>query len=292
VVLFREIFDRGFRTGAQIEEVVGIKCIACLPDLKEEKLSPNRVAEKVVPTVPRRLIHSKDSLRYVVNLPFSQFTEGLRSLKITMDLNGLLKPNTVIGVTSTLPEEGKSTIASNFAYLVAHSGRRAILIDCDLRNTSLTQRFAADVEVGLIEVVAGKTELFDAVWIDQETGLNFLPTASASRLVHTEEILASSAMKALFDHLRETFDFVIVDLPPLAPVVDTRATSNLIDSYVYVVEWGQTNRNLVERTLREAPEIYDRLLGIILNKTNMVMMSHYDGYGNIPGRYSFPRRSS
>jgi succinoglycan biosynthesis transport protein ExoP len=275
----REIFDRVFRTTSQIEEVLQTNCIATLPSVKVAK-TPAAVVNEGAPTGERIIVTRHALLQYVVDSPLSRFTEGLRSLKVVMDLNGIMKANKVIGVTSTLPDEGKSTIASNFAHLLAHAGRRTILIDADLRNPSLSRRLVPDANVGLVQVIAGKVELADAVWTEPSTGLIFLPAASTSKLVHTDEILGSDAMKHFIDLLRELFDYVIVDFPPLAPVIDTRATTHFIDSYVYVVEWGRTNRDIAAQLLTEAPEIHDRLLGVILNKAKMGAMARYDGYGN------------
>jgi succinoglycan biosynthesis transport protein ExoP len=280
---YRELSDRVFRTRAQIEESLGANCIATLPALK----SPNPVSSTVIvgdaaSKGERTLVHKHDLMNFVVDSPFSEFTEGLRSLKLVMDLNGVLKSNRVIGLTSTLPNEGKSTVASNLAHLLAHAGRRVMLIDCDLRKPSLSQQFAPDAAVGLIQVIAGKIELADAVWTEPSSGLTFLPTpaASSSKLLHTDEILGSNAMKNLIDRLCETFDSVIVDLSPLLPVIDARASSNFIDSYVYVVEWGQTNRDIAKRLLAETPEIHDRLLGVILNRADMRKMARYEGYAS------------
>lgn len=280
---YRELSDRVFRTRAQIEESLGANCIATLPALKSTNpVSSTVIVEDAASKGERTLVHKHDLMNFVVDSPFSEFTEGLRSLKLVMDLNGVLKSNRVIGLTSTLPNEGKSTVASNFAHLLAHAGRRVMLIDCDLRKPSLSQLFAPDAAVGLIQVIAGKIELADAVWTEPSSGLTFLPApaASASKLLHTDEILGSNAMKNLIDRLCETFDSVIVDLSPLLPVIDARASSNFIDSYVYVVEWGQTNRDIAMRLLAETPEVHDRLLGVILNRADMRKMARYEGYAS------------
>jgi polysaccharide biosynthesis transport protein len=280
---YRELSDRVFRTRAQIEESLGVNCIATLPALKSTNpVNSAVIAEDAASKAERIIVHKHELMNYVADFPFSEFTEGLRSLKLVMDLNGVLKSNRVIGLTSTLPNEGKSTIASNFAHLLAQAGRRVILIDCDLRKPSLTQHFAPDAAGGLIQVIAGKIDLADAVWIEPSSGLTFLPApaASASKLLHTDEILGSNAMKNLIDRLCEAFDYVIVDLSPLLPVIDARATSNFIDSYVYVVQWGQTNRDIAERLLAETPEIHDRILGVILNSADMRKMARYEGYAS------------
>ena len=99
-----------------------------------------------------------------------------------------------------------------------------------------------------------------------------------SRLVQTSEILASDVTKRLFDRLRLSYDYVVVDLSPLGPVAAVRATTNLVDSYVFVVEWGRTNTRSVQRTLRNAPGVNDNLLGVVLNKTDLKLLSRYDAH--------------
>ncbi len=74
------------------------------------------------------------------------------------------------------------------------------------------------------------------------------------------------------------FDYIIIDLPPLAPVVDVRATASLVDSYVYVIEWGRTKIDLVEHNLSRASGVYDRLLGTVLNKADTNVLGRYEGY--------------
>jgi succinoglycan biosynthesis transport protein ExoP len=178
-----------------------------------------------------------------------------------------------------LPEEGKSTIAANFAAMIAHAGSRVILVDADLRKPSLSRNLSPGASAGLVEVAAGRTALNDAIWTDPTNGLTFLPAGPEStKLLHPNEILASVAIKSLIDKLRGAFDYVIVDFPPLAPVVDTRTTASFIDSYVYVVEWGRTKIDVVEHNLSNAREVYDRLLGVVLNKANMSVLQRYEPY--------------
>ena len=83
-------------------------------------------------------------------------------------------------------------------------------------------------------------------------------------------------MKRLFSRLRDSYDYVIVDLSPLAPVVDVRAATHLVDTYVFLVEWGKTNIGAAERALNTARGVYDNLLGVVLNKVNFVQLGRYD----------------
>jgi polysaccharide biosynthesis transport protein len=184
--------------------------------------------------------------------------------------------------------EGKSTVAANLAQLIAHAGKNVILVDGDLRNPSLTRHLAGEAQNGLLEVLGGKVELGDALQIDNDTGLAFLPVLIESRLAHSNEILASDAFRDLLARLRKAYDYVIIDLPPLAPVVDVRATTTIIDSYVFVVEWGRTRIKVVRHQLVAAPEIYERLLGVVLNKANIKVLERYENYrGPDHGRYGY-----
>ena len=86
-------------------------------------------------------------------------------------------------------------------------------------------------------------------------------------------------MEKLFQQLRQHYDRIVLDLSPLAPVVDVRATGGLADSYILVIEWAKSRVDIVERVLSETPIVRERMLGAVLNKVNMSVMSRYDTYG-------------
>jgi succinoglycan biosynthesis transport protein ExoP len=226
-----------------------------------------------------RLLTANQSVgRYVINSPFSRFAEGFRSIKLACDLSSYGSANKVVGITSGLPNEGKSTVSEALAQTVAQSGCRTLLIDGDIRNPSLTARLAPSAQAGLIDVVIGRVDWTDAVWIDPQTNLHFLPCVVTSRFSNSSDVLASPQMERLFQHLREHYDRIILDLSPLAPVIDVRATGALADSYILVVEWAKAKVDILERVLSETPVVRQRMLGAVLNKVNMAVMSRYDIY--------------
>ncbi len=235
---------------------------------------------------PRMIVRNQSLLWHVIDSPFSRFSELIRGIKIAADLFGVSKSNKVIAVTSSLPNEGKTTVSTALAQLIAHSGSRAILLDCDLRNPELSRKLTPKASVGLLELLSGKASLEDVTWTDPDTNLTFLPCVVKSRVAHSSEILASSATKKLFDQLREMYDYVIVDLSPLAPVVDVRATANLVDSYIFVIEWGRTKIDVVEHALNATRGVYDNLLGVVLNKADINVLSRYESYR---GKYYYNR---
>jgi polysaccharide biosynthesis transport protein len=273
--MLREFTDRVFRTGSQVEARLRTECIAMLPMLK-----PSAKAASVADEVAPRIISLKGAHRYVIDSPLSRYAESIRAIKVSADFTDAIKSSKVIGITSSLPNEGKSTVSASLAQLCAHSGARVMLVDCDLRKPSLSRDLARNASLGLIDVLTGTVNLDDVVWSDRSTKLSFLPVGDKARLTHTAEILASDRMKRLFDRLRESYNYIIVDLSPIAPVVDVRSTAHLLDCYLFVIEWGKTRIDIVEHALKTARVVYENLLGVILNKVDYDRFSRYERNGN------------
>ena len=189
------------------------------------------------------------------------------------------RPCKVIGFTSTLPNEGKSTLAAALAHLIAQVGGRVLLVDCDLRNPTLTRAFSRGTAAGIFDVVARKTLIGDAIFKDSVSGVSILPAGKKIPLFLTSEILGGELMTKLFENLRQSYNYIVVDLPPLAPIVDVRASTHFVDAYLLTVEWGRTKIDAVEQSLRDVPKIYDGLIGSILNKTDMDTIRRYDSSG-------------
>jgi capsular exopolysaccharide synthesis family protein len=235
----------------------------------------------------RALSSGPKSMRTIVDSPSSAYAEAVRSIKLTVDLNSQDKFTKVIGLTSSLPSEGKSSLAAAMASLIAQGGARVVLVDCDVRNPSLSRALAPKASSGFLDVVAGKAEFADTVWNDSTTNMAFLP--AGQWVPHANEILASDKAKLLFDMLQIKYDYVIVDLAPLVAGVGVRATSRLIDSYLLVIEWGATKIDEVQYALRHAPAVQENIVGVVLNKVNMAAMGRYDSYGG--DYYGQPRHT-
>jgi polysaccharide biosynthesis transport protein len=285
--LLRQIMDRVIRTEEQLEAALRTPCLALVPRLKpvQARQSPRKNKLLGYWAVGQRGAPSDAIFRTVVESPLSSFTEAIRSIKLAVDLNLGSKPGKVIGFTSSLPNEGKSTLAAAFAALTMQVNGRVILVDCDLRNPSLSRMLAPTASTGIVDVISGGSSRKEAVRRDAETNISFLPMVKKTPLIHTTEIFASESMRKLFDELRAEYDYVVVDLPPLAPVIDVRATANIIDSYMLVVEWGRTSTDVVEQCLKSSPMVYDALIGAILNKTDMDAMKLYDSHTFYNNRY-------
>jgi len=277
--LLREVMDRVFRTTAQIEDLLAMPCLSLVPLLRVPNLPEPASSHQADDDLRQRIVSNVSATHQaVVSMPLSRFAEAIRSIKLAVDLNASKSADQVIGVTSALPNEGKTTIAASLAQLIAHSGKKVVIVDCDLRNPSLSACLAPNAATGVVEVTSGKQSLEEAVWRDPKTNLVFLPAFRRDPLYHTSEILSAESMRGLFDRLRATYDYVVVDLPPLTPLVDVRVTSPFIDCFVLVVEWGRSKTDVVQHALRTAPNIYECMIGAVLNKTDIKAMCRYDVY--------------
>jgi polysaccharide biosynthesis transport protein len=284
----REMMDRVVRSSEQVEAVLGVSCLAMVPYLKKaspasasnlirsKETQPTCSPYRSPPTLPRG---APSLLDYVLREPYSQFSDALRNVKVASDLSRIVKTKMVTGITSTLPREGKTTIAANYAKIIAQTRSRTILIDADLRNPTLSRQIATD-DRGLLDVLMGSKSIEDAVFVDPRTGLTILPAGPRPNVPHTNEILASNAMKELIEVLRKSYDYVITDLPPMIRTADVRASVRFIDAFIYVVEWGHTKIDAAQFALTSAPEIYERLLGVIVNKIDVAAINRYERYLN------------
>lgn len=218
-------------------------------------------------------------MRVTVDAPASLFAETLRNTRIAGDVVLQDVPCKVIGIVSMLPGEGKSMVAANLAGLLAGNGARTLLIDADLRNPGLSRSLGIVTERGLVEAVVDGQGWQSAIKVDRQTKLAIVPAAWRARFSHTSELLSSPGMRRFVEDAKSTFEYIVVDLPPLGPVVDAKAFAPLVDGFVLVAEWGATPRPLVRSVLAAEPQIASKMLGLVLNKVDLKRLPHYGAYG-------------
>ncbi len=273
IALLREFLGNNFRSYDDVQNYAGVECLGILPDLSYGLKEARR------PSSEPGLLGGKSSFaRHAVQAPFSRFTETLRNVKVSIDIARAQQKSGVIGIVSSVPKEGKSTFAANLALLTAQMGHKTLLIDGDLHNPSITRTLTPGVEVGLIELLSKSVSLADVVKRDFPTGLEFLPTVIEPRKSNVVSLLTSQAMQEVLDAARQKYEYVIVDLPPVVPVVDVKAAAHMVDNFVLVIEWGVTSRDVVREALENADTLRSRLLGAVLNKADPAELSRFEAY--------------
>ena len=187
----------------------------------------------------------------------------------------------MICVISSVPGEGKTTVATNLAALAGHSATRVLVIDADLHRRSLTENIAPDAQVGLKEALVEPKALSKYVTNNERLNLDVLPCpVRDDRIPDAAQLLGTIEMEQLVDMAREAYDLVIIEVPPITAVVDYKMIARLCDSFVVVVEWGKTSQRVVFECLNEASAVLDRVVCIVLNKADpsaLQSIEHYKG---------------
>ncbi len=275
---FREFRERFVRTSDDVRNDLGLEFLGIAPLVTGSQIPVPEDPEQA--GHPKFLQKTNTISSIVLDHPHSQFAETLRSARLAADMALGRGRQKTIGIISVLPGEGKSTISVNLGELLSEHGGRTLLIDADLRRPGVTWAVARHARAGIVEAIVDRKPLSELVLKSRETCLEVLPAVIRKQIAHTSRMLSSPGMAALLEEARASYDTVLVDLPPIAPVVDARAITPEIDAYILVVEWGRTARQAVRSVLEAEPQIMERCLGVILNKVDRDRMKLYWGYGS------------
>ena len=233
--------------GATLDAVGSTRVLRCVSqDINAARVEPHLVA---------------------ITQPRSAYCEELRSLRTHVIHLAQRKKIKSIVVTSTGVSEGKSLTALNLSWLLAQTdGVRCLLIDSDLRQPCLTEYLGIEEEapIGLSEVMGGEVKLEDAIIRLEPSGLYLLPGGSARDDV--AELLSGPKFSAILEEVRDLFDYVIIDAPPLGLFTDATVLINRADGALLVVRAGKTRYALVDRILATLPR--SRMLGVVLNRNH------------------------
>lgn len=255
ISLIHNSLDRSVRSPNQIRDELGMECLGQVPRLSE------RVARR--------------GIAVLSEMPFSRFSDEMKKVKTAIDHVRKAQRVRSLGVTSALPQEGKSTFTSNLAQLFSSSGMRTLIIDADFRNSSVTRALANGAKLGVVELLQGKSAM-EACIVQLSSMLHVLPAASKHRVPNSSDLLGSEEMRLLLDNLTQSYDLVILDLPPLNAMADGLAVSPLLDAVVLVAEWGETPLQLLAETSHVLSSAQANLLGVVITKVNPKAMNrHY-----------------
>ncbi len=205
--------------------------------------------------------------------------EAFRQLRTNLRYIDSAKQADVLVVTSSLPEEGKSTVASDLALTLVESGSRTLLLDADLRRPSLADIFGLEQGIGLTNVLVGQIAVDEAIQSWGSKGPDVL--ASGGVPPNPTELLGGDKMQRLMADLRSRYDKIIIDAPPLLPVADAVVASELADGVLFVIRHGKTSRATVVDAARTLHSVEARIVGTVLNMRRLSRRErrHYAGKG-------------
>jgi len=263
VALFFELTDQSFRSEEQLEQVLGLASFGLIPSLKHSWGK------------------SKRASAYVVQHPASAYVEAMRNLYTGLRVsNGDHLPRTVL-ITSSLPNEGKTTVAASLASLLAAAGLKPIIVDTDLRKPTLHHALGIGLEPGLADHLLKALPLESVVQHDKATGIDAI--AAGRTVANPPDLLGTDQMKQLLARLGETYDTVILDSAPLLAVSDARILVRMVDKIVFLVRWSDTSRNTALRGMNQIVAAGDNLAGTMLTMVDFEAYAKYR-YGTF-GQY-------
>lgn len=198
----------------------------------------------------------------VDKLPKSITAESYRSLRTNIQYSSIDKQVKTLVVTSSNAGEGKSTVSGNLAYTFFQSGKRVLIIDCDLRKPSLHKKFNVSNEVGLTDVLVGTSEL-NKVMKKIDDNLYLLTTGTLPP--NPAEIIGSNTMENFLDECKINFDYIILDTPPILPVTDSKLLAIKADATVLVVRSEISKLKHVSQAFKELGKVNANVIGTILN---------------------------
>lgn len=220
-----------------------------------------------VPVVPNKPGESRDVDMYVHRQPKSAMAECCRAIRTNLLFMTPDKPLKRILVSSSSPQEGKSTTVINLGISMAQSGNRVLVIDTDMRRPRLHRSFGVSNESGVSTIIVGSAPVDDAIKATDVPNLFVMPCGPVPP--NPAELLHTRAFKELLDKLSEKFDRIILDSPPVGAVADAAVLATVVDGVLLVLKAGSTNRTLAQRAVKNLRDVNARVFGAILNQLDV-----------------------
>jgi len=198
--------------------------------------------------------------------PKSIFSEAFRTLRTNIQFTSIDKSMKIIVITSTSPGEGKTTVASNLAISISQAEKKVLLIDCDMRKPNIHRRFSISNGEGLTNILMGETNL-EGVCYNGGPDISFLTIVTSGPIPpNPSELLGSRRMKEFLEDMRDRFDVIILDTPPINLVTDGIIVSTIADGTIMVLEVGKTDIYAAQNGKELLDKVHANLIGVVLNK--------------------------
>ena len=213
--------------------------------------------------------------------PKSIAAEAYRSLRTNIQYSSFDKKYQTLVVTSANPGEGKTTVAGNLALVLAQGESKVLLIDCDMRRSSLHKRFRISNTYGISDLLVGKQKFEEASY-KYNDNLTILPGGKIPP--NPAEMLASKAMTAFLEEMKKHFDYIVLDTPPLQAVSDAQILSTKVDGSIIVVRAGVTKKDAVNNAVSIIKKVNGNIIGTVLNAAEYKKDKYHYYYGDEDSR--------
>ena len=194
--------------------------------------------------------------------PKSVAAEAYRSLRTNIQYSSFDNKYQTLVVTSANPGEGKTTVAGNLALALAQGESKVLLVDCDMRRPSIHKTFKISNTYGISDLLVGNKKL-ESVANKYNDNLSIVPAGKIPP--NPAEMLASKAMTAFLEEMKNYFDYIVLDTPPLQAVTDAQVLSTKVDGSLIVVRAGVTKKDAVHNAVSIIKKVKGNIIGTVLN---------------------------
>lgn len=274
VVLLFQKLDRSVRDPALVEETLGLPALAHVPCLRTRSANSRILGRS---NVGGRILAPFDQGRSQVG------ADAFRYLRTSINYSSADTKAQVLLVTSSLPSEGKSTVAANLGVFFAEQNRKVLLVDGDLKKPSVHKTFAIPRLPGLSDVLTGQAEFDEIVHHSQFEGYDVLPAGLTTPSPAT--LLESRAMSQFIEKMREQYDIIILDSSPAHAMADALVLAKICDGVILAVRDGHTPMDILGAVSEKLLSIGARILGVVYNSTETSRPGAQ--YGRYYGRYIY-----
>lgn len=212
--------------------------------------------------------------------PKSSFSEAIKAVRTNLKFASVDNEIKTILITSSMPGEGKSFISANLAVAFAEAGSKTLIVDCDLRRGRQHKIFGVQGSMGYSNLLISNTTKNYSKYIKKTdiTGLSILPMGTLPP--NPIELLDSKKNKDFIENIRNDYDVVIFDCPPVNAVIDALTLTNIIDSILIVCSMDKTPKPLLEATKKKIEQVNGKISGVIVNNVNGNRKGYYSNYYN------------
>ena len=247
----------------------------------------NKLSQRMLGLLP--LIHFKKKTGFLLHYFFDEsgkkFAESVRTMRTSFVLTQLDKETKIIEVTSTVPGEGKTTTSINLAFALAQV-ERTLIIDADMRKPSICKRFdIPPYHPGLANLIAGTEKFEDCIYHDEVSGLTVMPCGQ--RPSNPLELLSSPKFSELLNELKQSFDRVVIDTPPVQSVSDSLIIALQADAVIYVVKSDDTRIGTAQEGIGRLVNANAKIAGVVLNQVDTKKVAQTDSYHGYYSDYSY-----
>lgn len=206
----------------------------------------------------------------------SPVSEAFRTIRTNIQFSSINNNLKTIALTSSIPDEGKSTVIANLAVVMAQAGNKVVLLDCDFRNPTQHKIFKLHNK-GLSNCVAMGKDVFEILQNSGVDGLDILTSGPVA--LNPSELLGSERMKEVLAELKDKYDYVLIDAPPILPVTDAAVLASRVDGVILLIASGQASPGLAKESKSRLEQAGANILGVILNKMEVSTSGYGYGYG-------------